>query len=61
VAALETRLAAAAATTPDAPRGLDPRLAMVLGAALGAVVLTLALRIQRVRRRAGPEILSTNS
>jgi multisubunit Na+/H+ antiporter MnhC subunit len=34
---------------------------MVLGAALGAVVLTLALRIQRVRRRVDPEMLSTNS
>jgi hypothetical protein len=46
---------------PNAPEGLDPRLAMVLGAALAVAVLSLALRIQRVRRRAGPEILSTNS
>jgi hypothetical protein len=60
VAELETRLAAATAM-PNAPEGLDPRLAMVLGAALAVAVLSLALRIQRVRRRAGPEILSTNS
>jgi hypothetical protein len=61
IAALETQLATATAPTSDPPEGLDPWLAMAIGAALGLVVLALGLRIQRMRRRATPGALSTNT
>jgi hypothetical protein len=61
VAALETQLVAAEATTPARAEGLDPGLAMGIGAAIGLALLALGLRIQRIRHRTTPDTVSTNT